>query len=255
MGSAEEFAVELYNAVQTGVPVELLSERVHGFDWDFARAIARSTDELRRSAGESQIGWKLGWTSEAMRLALGVNRPNWGTLWNSQVLRTELNLAKYIHPKVEPELLWRCPEKLTSPTMSASEVIEAGGEWALGLEVVDPRFPSFNFDALDNTADNSSCAAVCLGEFWELPEGVDLAAIEVSFDDGGESRSGEASQAMGSPAEAVAWLVRQLSEEGLALDRGEIVFTGGLTAPFDVMPQHTYALADSMGHQVSFVVS
>ena len=41
----------------------------------------------------------------------------------------------------------------------------AGGEWALGIEVVDPRFPSFAFQALDNTADNSSSAAVAIGGF------------------------------------------------------------------------------------------
>jgi 2-oxopent-4-enoate/cis-2-oxohex-4-enoate hydratase len=39
---------------------------------------------------------------------------------------------------------------------------------------------------------------------------------------------------MGSPAEAVAWLVRSLYTEGLHLAAGDLVFTGGLAAPFDV---------------------
>ena len=56
-------------------------------------------------------------------------------------------------------------------------------------------------------------------------------------------RTGPGSQAMGSPGEAVAWLVRSLSDEGLILRRGEIVFTGGLTAPFDAERGKTYSLA------------
>ena len=52
----------------------------------------------------------------------------------------------------------------------------------------------------------------------------------------GESRSGRGSAAMGSPAEAVAWLVRELAERGAALEAGMVVLTGGITAPVDLRP-------------------
>ena len=41
---------------------------------------------------------------------------------------------------------------------------------------------------------------------------------------------------MGSPAEAVAWLVRELAERGAALEAGMVVLTGGITAPVDLRP-------------------
>lgn len=41
---------------------------------------------------------------------------------------------------------------------------------------------------------------------------------------------------MGSPVDAVHWLVGALAEEGQQLRAGQIVFTGGLTAPFDLHP-------------------
>jgi len=50
---------------------------------------------------------------------------------------------------------------------------------------------------------------------------------------------------MGSPAEAVAWLVRSLSAEGIGVCAGDIVFTGGLTAPFDVRIGVTYSARSS----------
>lgn len=40
---------------------------------------------------------------------------------------------------------------------------------------------------------------------------------------------------MGSPAEAVAYLVRQLHDHETALQPGMIVLTGGITAPVDLV--------------------
>ncbi len=51
-----------------------------------------------------------------------------------------------------------------------------------------------------------------------------------------ENRIGRGSAAMGSPVDAVHWLVGALAEEGQQLRAGQIVFTGGLTAPFDLHP-------------------
>ena len=232
-------ARELCEAQRTVSPVQLLTDRHPCLTWADAREIATETDAIRLASGEQQIGWKLGWTSVAMRTALGIDRPNWGTLWAEQVCDEALSLAGFIHPKVEPELVWKSPVALSEP-LTASEVLELNGEWALGIEVVDPRFPSFDFDALDNTADNSSSAAIRVGEF--SPLAVDPANIELGFDDSTDYRTGVGASAMGSPAEAISWLVRSLLSEGLSLRAGDIVFTGGLTAPFDAEAGTTYSV-------------
>ena len=41
---------------------------------------------------------------------------------------------------------------------------------------------------------------------------------------------------MGSPAEAVAYLVRELARRGARLEEGMVVLTGGITAPVDLRP-------------------
>ncbi len=227
-------ARELRESEHGGDATPLFTGRYPGFDWEDARAIARARDRLRLDDGEELIGYKLGWTSAPMREALGIDRPNWGTLWASQIVDGTLDLSRYRHPKVEPELVYR------------------DGQWALGLEIVDPRFPSFDFDWLDNTADNSSCAGVVTGEFVALD--LDPASMEIEFTDGTEIRQGVGAAAMGTPDEAVFWLQRSLAEEGTTLGDGEIVFTGGLAAPFDIQPGHTYILTSPSLPAVAFEV-
>lgn len=228
MFDADAIAAELYAAARTATPVPLLTERFPEMGWDDARRIARATDARRRAVGEELIGYKLGWTSAAMREALGIDRPNWGTLWRSQLVSDVIHVGAFIHPKVEPELIFWPTD--TSPD----------GEWALGLEIVDPRFPSFSFDALDNTADNSSSAAVVEGDFYEVDAPED---IEITFSNGVEERVGRGSNAMGSPAAAVDWLRQQLATEGSYIRPDDMVFTGGLTAPFDLVAGTTYTLS------------
>jgi 2-keto-4-pentenoate hydratase len=236
-----QIAAGLREAERTATPLPLLTERFPDLSWEQARQIARARDQLRLRDGDTAIGYKLGWTSAAMREALGIERPNWGTLWRSQVVSGEFDLDRLIHPKVEPELVFRSALGLAG-AVTAADVAAVGGSWALGIEVVDPRWPSFEFDFLDNTADNSSCARVVVGDFEPLNSPADLT---VEFGDGLTTRFGEGSNAMGDPLEAVAWLVRSLADEGHSLRAGEIVFTGGLTAPFDVEPDTVYVLAAS----------
>lgn len=233
-------AEELFHAQETRTPVALLTERFPQLTWDDARRVATETDALRSAAGHRQIGWKLGWTSAAMRESLGIDQPNWGTLWHEQLAGAEYAIDRLIHPKVEPELVWKAPHDVEG-SVAAEDIRSLGGQWALGIEVVDPRFPSFDFQALDNTADNSSSAAARIGEFARLDG--DPALLEVEFSNGTVHRSGLGSQAMDSPYEAVAWLVRSLAEEGLGVRREDIVMTGGVCAPFDVARGSTYSVS------------
>ena len=62
----------------------------------------------------------------------------------------------------------------------------------------------------------------------------------MTFSDGSDTRTGRGDQAMGDPGEAVAWLARELAHEGRGIERDQIVFTGGLTAPFDVTPRSRF---------------
>lgn len=226
--TAADLAADLRRAEHEVRPIEFPSRRAAAegwqLDWEYARAVAIARDELRLADGETRIGWKLGWTSAAMREALGIDQPNWGTLWDTQrvAVGAAIECAELLHPKVEPEF------------------VRLGEGWHLGLEIVDPRFPSFEFTWLDNTLDNSSAARVVVGE--PLPTGFDPSG-EVDFHeldaDGSvcATHQGSGAQVLGHPDRAVDWL-----RERVEVGDDELVFTGGLCAPFDVVAGRTYRL-------------
>lgn len=238
----ERLACELLEAEHTTVPVPLLTDRYPDLGWAGARAIACACDDLRRERGDGMIGYKLGWTSAAMREALGIEQPNWGTLWTSMAVSGVLDASGLIHPKIEPELVYRVPTTIGHDLATAASVSQLGGSWALGLEIVDPRFVDYGFRWLDNTADNSSAARVVIGPFARLPADLAPARVAVEFTDGRSARHGVGSDALDDPCAAVAWLARSLCAEGAELQAGQLVFTGGLTRPFDLRSGDTYTL-------------
>lgn len=246
-------ALELRTAERNRIGVPLLTERFEGLTAADARAIALAVDALRRADGDELIGYKLGWTSAAMREALGIGMPNWGTLWSSQRLAGHLDLATMIHPKVEPEFVFVAGADIQGPVDAATVIAGCAG-WCVGMEIVDPRFPSFRFDWLDNTADNSSAAGTRTGTMFGSTD-TDPATFELSFTDGSEERSGRGERALGSPVEAVRWLVERLAGEGERLRAGQIVYTGGVTAPFDLTAGRTYRVASPQLGNVELVAS
>jgi 2-keto-4-pentenoate hydratase len=241
---ADEIARRLRWAEEEVRPLPLLTEHHPGLCWDDAREVARARDRLRREDGDEQIGYKLGWTSAVMREALGIERPNWGTLWESQRLPESVDARRFLHAKVEPELVYLCGHDLAG-AVTTDQVTAACDGWALGLEVVDPRWPGFSFDWLDNTADNSSGAGVRCGGFdvLEIAPATTTVEFHALTPDEEVRRDGVGADAMGDPLEAVTWLVHALAEEGETVRAGQIVFTGGLTAPVDLVAGTTLRLS------------
>ncbi len=147
-------------------------------------------------------------------------------------------------------------QPIEGAAVTAADIGSRAAGWALGIEVVDPRWASYDFTWLDNTADNSSAGGVVIGSptIEGLADEQDLAGAAIEFSDGTITRTGAGSAAMGSPAEAVAWLARSLAEEGERIESGQRVFTGGLTAPFDVTPGGRYAARSSKLGEVQLAV-
>lgn len=227
-------ALDLDRAEQDRTGLQPISKRFPDLTNVEAWGIAVARDGLRVRRGERLMGYKLGWTSEAMRRALGIDEPNFGTLWAYMHADDGvLDLARLIHPKAEPEFAFLADRTVQGADVDA-EAVAAAGRWAVALEVVDPRWISYDFDWLDNTADGSSAAAYVLGDFH--PAIVPPKSLRLTMESGLIARTGFGEAAMGSPAEAVAWLVRQLHLREAALEPGMVVLTGGITAPVDLTP-------------------
>ncbi|HEY0518231.1 MAG TPA: fumarylacetoacetate hydrolase family protein [Ilumatobacteraceae bacterium] len=193
-----------------------------------AYAIQRAGTELRLQRGERVVGWKLGYTSLAMRAQMGIDQPNFGPLTDAMLLASnDAVSASLMQPRVEPEIGLRLARPLTGD-VTVDDVLGAVGEAFACLEVVDSVFPGYRFRLEDNTADGSSAAQVVVGPALRRVDNLDLVTVVVSHN-GRDVAASTGAAASGHPAAGVVWLVAQLARDGRQLEAGDIVITGGLT--------------------------
>ncbi len=228
------WATKLLAARRDRAGCEPISSSV-ALDIDDAYAIQRAGTELRVARGERVVGWKLGYTSLAMRAQMGIDHPNFGPLTDAMLLAHGGAVSpSLIQPRVEPEIGLRFSRPL-SGDVGLDDVLDAVGEAFACLEVVDSVYPGYRFRLEDNTADGSSAAQVVVGP--ELRRIDRLEAITVVLrhngDDAGQATGAAAS---GHPAAGVVWLVAQLARQGRQLHAGDIVITGGLTKAVPLEP-------------------
>lgn len=229
------FARELFEAERGAHRIERLSDRLPDLTEGEAYEIAAINIRKR---GQRAAGFKLGYTSAAMRQQMNIAHPNYGELTQERIVgpgQVELVLDGLVHPRVEPELTLRLGQDLQGTECTPAEVARAVDCVYPSLEVVDTRYQDYAFKAVDNIADNSSSALCVLGPPHSLEEIQPLAVCTVEFQiDDRVLAQGAGSDAMGDPLCAIAWLVRMLSDLGRGLEAGDLIMTGGLTRAFEV---------------------
>jgi 2-keto-4-pentenoate hydratase len=220
--AVEEAAQALHEARRNGQRIDLVSSRWPQIGVKDARVVAQRFVDL---GGEPHVGFKLGFTSAAMRIQMGIAEPNYGLLTADMGI-DRLDWPRLIHPRVEPEIALvtsRPIVGLIDVTSSAIASVHAA------IEIVDTRYTEYRFSLIDNTADNSSAAGFILGQAWPVSI-LESSPVMVTFDDGeGRMISGSSDDALGGPLQALAWLADARAKEGLAIPAGAIILTGGLT--------------------------
>lgn len=209
-------------------------------DLDEADAYAIQAALLKRMGGV-RVGYKLGFTSAAMREQMGVEHPNSGVLLADMRLGTaRLPAAELIQPRLEPEIAILLGHDLRGAAVTPEQVAAATAAVLPALEVVDSRYRDYRFKAVDNIADNSSAARYLTGAPRALSDVGDLRLTGVLLEiDGITVDQGLGAAALGSPLASVAWLVRHLAARGEGLAAGELVLTGGLTRAYPLQSGQT----------------
>ena len=192
-----------------------------------AYAVQAELTRLRLARGARRIGWKLGYTSAAMREQMKVDEPNFGPLLDTMIVEPGSPVPPtLVQPRVEPEVAVRLGADLRPDAVLAA------------LEVVDSVWRDYRFRLEDNTADGSSAAGVVLGPpLPELADAAELAELPVELIRNGEPvATATAAAAMGHPLVALDWLAEELPRHGESLSPGDVVITGGLTAAVPLEP-------------------
>lgn len=187
--------------------------------------------ERRCTAGERQIGWKVGLTAPAIQQQFGFHEPVFGCVLDSKPSGHVFAPAELIVPGFENELCMRLRVDLAG-TVDLEEARAAIDMVYPSLEIIETRGPFTEQIALA-LADNAQQKTVVLGPSAQLPD--DLRAIEARVSINGQQVAvGTGDAVLGNPLQSIVWLAAKLGAYGRRLKAGEIVMTGSFTRQFPI---------------------
>ena len=226
---------ELYTALRERSVVDPLSSRFPAITLDDAYRIQQRTISRRLESGERVVGKKIGVTSRAVMNMLGVYQPDFGYLLDDMIVNAgvSIDMKTLIQPKAEGEIAFLLKRDLMGPGIGNADVLAATECVMPCFEIVDSRIRDWKIKITDTVADNASCGVFVLGDNAVDPRRIDLATCGMVLEKNGEIiATGAGAAALGSPVNAVVWLVNTLGHLGIGLKAGEIVLSGALAAMF-----------------------
>ncbi|OBC09314.1 4-oxalocrotonate decarboxylase [Mycobacterium sp. 852013-50091_SCH5140682] len=197
-------------------------------DVDEAYAIQALLIGLREERGEKVIGTKLGFTSKAKMAQMGVSEVIVGRLTTAMRIADgdDVDLSRFIHPKIEPEVAYRVGHNFDADDETA-DVADCVHAVAPAVEIIDSRYRDFRFTYTDVVADNTSAAAFAIGA-WQPLQQVDDRAVRLTV--GHNEVLGSTSAILGDPARALHALGRVCRERRIPLRAGDVILAGAATA-------------------------
>jgi 2-oxo-3-hexenedioate decarboxylase len=206
------------------------------FSVDEAYMIQRASIALRQERGERIVGIKLGFTSRAKMIQMGVDSLIWGWLTDAMLEEdgAPVNLARFIHPRVEPEVCFLTRKDIDRPltALEASSYLEAV---APAMEIIDSRYEAFRFTLEDVIADNCSSSGLVIGTWSSRFEGLRNAGVLMRFD-GREVQLGSTGAILGNPLRSVVQASRLASRAEIVLPAGTLIMAGAATAAQAMTP-------------------
>ena len=219
-----------------------LTARDPAFDLAAAYAVEAELARLRRDAGRTTVGRKVGYANKAVWRALKLETLVWAHMYDDTVHyaaanEAALDIARMSSPKIEPEIVFKMRGPLGGAEDAAGAL--AAVEWiALGFEIIDCVYPDWKFQPTDFVAAFGLHAALIVGEPLPVELAIvpklaeQLAQFKVRLTKNGQPvAEGSGKNSLRSPALCLAELAsaisRRMPDELLA--GGELVSSGTLT--------------------------
>jgi 2-oxo-3-hexenedioate decarboxylase len=209
------------------------------FDLKIAYAIQKNLVSKRIFRGNKLKGIKLGFTSEAKRIQMGINDIILGFLTEDmEILNNNTNkLNSYLHPRVEPEIVFKLKypigygyEKISS-LKSAINCIEC---ITAGIEIIDSRYKNFKFSLPDVIADNASSSSYSIGT-WNYSYNLNnIDNLKIIMKINNNIIEGNSSAIMGNPLYSIIAADNLLHELEVVLPAGNIILAGAATNAVEI---------------------
>lgn len=194
---------------------------------------------VRTTIGWTLAGWKIGCTSERAQKALHTDGPFPGPLYRERIYPagTHVETLASNSRTTEPEVAFTLAHDLPArdEPWSVDEVLDAVATVHPSIEIVNPRLPKGFNDVVEwYVADGGLSHALVLGPGVKPLKRAEYAKITNRIAINGISKyTGVASNALGGPELALAWLANSLIGKGLFLRSGDVVTTGVITDVFE----------------------
>jgi 2-keto-4-pentenoate hydratase len=206
-----------------------------------ARAYALQAEiaRLREERGERVIGYKVGCTSPAVRDQLGVREPIFGRLFDTGCVAagSRIRHADYANLAVEGELAIRLSRDMPVDPLSDDEATRAIASVFPVVELHHYVLPAGGPPVGYLIASSGMHAGVVLAEreapcSGQVPR---LTRLAVTINDELTGSTAEP-WTMGGPVITLRWLSARLAEQGLRLQRGQVILAGSALPLFPVWP-------------------
>jgi len=204
-----------------------------------AYEIQRMSIQMRVERGEKITGYKLGFTSKAKMEQMGVHDLIWGILTDEMELQQgeTVNLNRWIHPRVEPEIAFRVSKEINRK-LNLDELPEYLDAMAPALEVIDSRYENFKFSLEDVVADNCSSTGYVIGDWQPLSTEISNLKMDLLVND--EIVESDSSAAiLENPLQSVVELSRLTTSAGLTVKKGQVILAGAATAAVFLKPNQS----------------
>lgn len=173
------------------------------------------------SEGRELKGYKLGLVSPAKQEQMGLDAPIYGRVYAEMLLESPVSLARFIQPRMEPELAVVLGEDVPPEAEPQAAYLAIVGTF-LAVDFLDSVWSGYSFGIADVVADNASGGGFLLGE--QLLEGPFSGNLSLYMD--GEPVAEGPLAVLENPGERLAWL----AEEVGGLSAGHLIFLGSPAA-------------------------
>ena len=206
------------------------------FSLDEAYLIQRASMQHRYDDGERMIGLKLGFTSRAKMIQMGVDSLIWG--WLTDAMLEEdgavVDLQRFIHPRVEPEVCFLTRRTIDRP-LTALEAVDYLEAVAPAIEIIDSRYQAFKFSLEDVVADNCSSSGLVVGAWSKDFASLVNAGVLMRID-GRVVQAGSTAAILGHPLRSLVQASQLLAKAEIALPAGSLIMAGAATAAEALSP-------------------
>ena len=236
-------AKRLDNAERTRNQMEATTVRHPDMTIEDAYAIQSAWMDLKKEAGRTVAGYKIGLTSRTMQKSMNIDEPDYGTLLDDMVFEegSAIEAARFLDPRVEVELAFILKQPLIGSHVSIFDVLRATEYVVPAIELIAARTYRIHPDTgykrtvKDTISDNAANGGIIMGGLPVKPESIDLRWVgALLYCNGVIEESGVSAAVLNHPAKGIAWLARKYAPHGIALEPGQIILAGSFTRPVKI---------------------